>query len=128
MNPTRRQFLGLLAPLAVLPVVGPHMLLSERPRSVGWRRNIEPVAQWFDRRGLPMDGTAFWVEPTTKELPFGKYWSKHFFPEGCELQGYVTHKDLHIVWDVGPDVGMPTKTALMWKMSKPSDTAALPSA
>lgn len=29
---TRRSFLLFLAPLAVLPVVGPHMLLSERPK------------------------------------------------------------------------------------------------
>jgi hypothetical protein len=29
---TRRRFLSWLAPLAVLPVAGPHVLVSERPR------------------------------------------------------------------------------------------------
>lgn len=33
---TRREFLRFLAPLAILPVVGPSMLLSERPTWLGW--------------------------------------------------------------------------------------------
>jgi len=37
----RRSFLSLLTPLAVLPVVGPHMLLSERPKVFGWTKAIE---------------------------------------------------------------------------------------
>lgn len=58
---TRRKFLSWLAPLAVLPVVGPHALLSERPRiyalgepheaiwAVGWDRGHSEhttVATW----------------------------------------------------------------------------------
>ncbi len=35
---SRRAFLSLLAPLPLLPVVGPHMLLSEKPRRLGWAR------------------------------------------------------------------------------------------
>ncbi len=33
---SRRSFLGFLAPLPLLPIVGPHMLLSERPTRLGW--------------------------------------------------------------------------------------------
>lgn len=41
MTPSRRQFCGFLAPLAVLPVLGPSLLLSERPTFLGWRRAAE---------------------------------------------------------------------------------------
>lgn len=56
MNPTRRQFLGFLAPLPLLPIVGPHMLLSERPTVVGWR--VAGELDWkykflIARRGAP---------------------------------------------------------------------------
>jgi hypothetical protein len=33
---SRRNFLSLLAPLPLLPVVGPPMLLSEKPTQLGW--------------------------------------------------------------------------------------------
>ena len=33
---SRRNFLGLLAPLPLLLVVGPHMLLSAKPTHLGW--------------------------------------------------------------------------------------------
>jgi len=33
---SRRNFLNFLPPLALLPVVGPHMLLSEKPPQLGW--------------------------------------------------------------------------------------------
>jgi hypothetical protein len=33
---SRRNFLSLLAPLPLLPAVGPHMLLWEKPTRLGW--------------------------------------------------------------------------------------------
>ena len=33
---SRRNFLSLLAPLPLLPVVGPHVLLSDKPAWIGW--------------------------------------------------------------------------------------------
>ena len=37
---SRRGFLGFIA-LPLIPVVGPHMLISERPAYLGWRRSLE---------------------------------------------------------------------------------------
>jgi hypothetical protein len=33
---SRRTFLSLLAPLPLIPVVGPYALLSEKPTQLGW--------------------------------------------------------------------------------------------
>lgn len=49
MTQTRREFFRFLAPLALLPVVGPHVLLSEKPTWLGWRAAIGP-------RPLPRPG------------------------------------------------------------------------
>jgi hypothetical protein len=47
----RRQLLRGFLPLALLPVVGPHMLLSERPKMfAGWRpTRMDPT--WYSYRG-----------------------------------------------------------------------------
>ena len=39
---SRRNFLSLLAPLPLLSVVGPHMLLSEKPKRLGWTPALTP--------------------------------------------------------------------------------------
>ena len=51
---SRRNFLSLLVPLPLLPVVGPHMLLSEKPTQLGWtgssRAPPSDVARWCNSR------------------------------------------------------------------------------
>jgi hypothetical protein len=53
---SRRNFLSFLAPLPLLPIVGPHMLLSEKPARLGWmaaRTDPSPsdVARWCNSYG-----------------------------------------------------------------------------
>ncbi len=53
---SRRNFLSFLAPLPLLPVVGPHMLLSEKPTRLGWtpgRTDQVPldVERWINSHG-----------------------------------------------------------------------------
>ena len=50
---SRRNFLSLLAPLPLLSVVGPHMLLSEKPTRLGWTSALTPsdVERWCNSHG-----------------------------------------------------------------------------
>jgi hypothetical protein len=53
---SRRNFLGFFAPLPLLPIVGPHMLLSERPTRLGrtaarTRASPSDVARWCNSSG-----------------------------------------------------------------------------
>ena len=50
---SRRNFLSLLAPLPLLPVVGPHMLLSEKATRLGWTPALTPsdVERWGNSHG-----------------------------------------------------------------------------
>ncbi len=54
---SRRNFLSLLAPLPLLPVFGPHMLLSEKPTRLGWTSALTPsdVEQWSNSHGAGFD-------------------------------------------------------------------------
>jgi hypothetical protein len=65
---TRRQFLGFLAPLALVPVVDPHMLLSERPKSVGWTHDPHVVvgrpvfSEWWEYQWVDQHSVAYFAE------------------------------------------------------------------
>ena len=50
---TRRNFLSLLAPLPLLAVVGPHMLLSAKPTQLGWTpaRTPSDIQRWCNSHG-----------------------------------------------------------------------------
>ena len=50
---SRRNFLSLLAPLPLLLVVGPHMLLSEKPTQLGWTpaRTPSDLQRWCNSHG-----------------------------------------------------------------------------
>jgi hypothetical protein len=47
---SRRNFLGFLAPLPLLPIVGPHMMLSDKPTRLGWTPAL-PNQSPFDVEG-----------------------------------------------------------------------------
>jgi hypothetical protein len=72
---TRRQFLGFLAPLALVPVVGPHMLLSERPKLSGWTREAHAVigrkvfSEWWEYQWVDERSVAYFAQYGWEPVP-----------------------------------------------------------
>lgn len=64
---SRHNFLTFLAPLPLLPIVGPHMLLSERPTQLGWM----PRARTYQTRMPPVGATRMVLGSTGNPSPSG---------------------------------------------------------